>query len=68
MTKNNSTNWARVQPKRYEGKIKQPSNDSVKFIVYNSPKPTTATIPLDKVESKKEEWTKQGIDFKQVSK
>ncbi len=66
MTKNNSTNWARTRSKRYEGEIKQPSSDSIKFIVYNSHNPPTVTVPLDKVESKKEDWRKQGIDFKQI--
>lgn len=68
MTKNNSTNWARIQSKRYEGEIRQQFANTVEFMLFNSSKPYTVGIRADRVESKIEEWNKQGITFKQISK
>lgn len=68
MTKNNSTNWARLQPKRYEGEIKQPFADTVEFRLFNSSKPYKIGIRADRVESKKLEWDKLGIKFEQITK
>ena len=68
MTKNNSTNWARTQPKRYEGEIKQPFADTVEFMVFERSKPSKVGIRADRVEMKKAEWIKLGITFKEIEK
>lgn len=68
MTKNNSTNWARLQPKRYEGEIKQQFADTVEFMVFDRSKPSKVGIRADRVEMKKAEWDKLGITFKQLTK
>jgi len=68
MTKNNSTNWARNQPKRYEGEIRQQYADTIEFTLFNSSKPYKVGIRDDRVESKIAEWVKLGIKFKQISK
>lgn len=65
----NLNNWAVSQSKRYEGEIRQPPKDSVRFILYDgSHKNPIVIIPSDKVESKKSEWNSKGITFKQISK
>jgi hypothetical protein len=66
MTKNNSTNWARLQPKRYEGEIRQQYADTVEFMVFDRSKPSKVGIRADRVAMKKEEWEKQGIKYKQL--
>jgi hypothetical protein len=66
MTKNNSTNWARLQPKRYEGEIRQQYADTVEFMVFDRSKPSKVGIRANRVEMKKEEWEKQGIKYKQL--
>jgi len=68
MTKNNSTNWARIQPKRYEGEIRQQYADTVEFLVFDRSKPSKVGIRSDRVEMKIAEWNKQGINFKQILK
>lgn len=68
MTKNNSTNWARTQPKRYEGEIRQQFADTIEFTLFNSSKPYKIGVRADRVDGKIEEWTKKGIAFKQISK
>lgn len=68
MTKNNSTNWARTQPKRYEGDIRQQYADTVEFMVFDRSKPSKVGIRADRVEMKISEWNKQGITFKQIPK
>lgn len=67
MTKNNSTNWARTQPKRYEGEIRQQYADTVYFWVYNGSEPSRIGIRADRVEMKTKEWLKLGIEFKQIT-
>lgn len=49
MTKNNSTNWARVQPKRYEGEIRQQYADTVEFMIFDRSKPSKVGIRADRV-------------------
>lgn len=66
MTKNNSTNWARVQSKKYEGPIKQQYADTVEFMVFDRSKPSKVGIRADRVAMKIEEWNKLGIKFKQI--
>jgi len=68
MTKNNSTNWARLQPKRYEGDIRQQFADTVEFMVFDRSKPSKVGIRADRVEMKIAEWNKLGIKFKQIQK
>lgn len=68
MTKNNSTNWARTQPKRYEGEIRQQYADTVEFLVFDRSKPSKVGIRADRVEMKIAEWNSKGITFKQISK
>lgn len=68
MTKNNSTNWARLQPKRYEGEIKQPFADTVEFMVFDRSKPSKVGIRADRVPNKIAEWNRLGITFKQLTK
>lgn len=66
--KNNSTNWARLQPKRYEGDIRQQFADTVEFMVFDRSKPSKVGIRADRVEMKKAEWSSKGITFKEIEK
>ena len=68
MIKNNSTNWARTQSKRYEGKIRQQYAETVEFMVFDRSKPSKVGIRADRVEMKIAEWNKLGIKFKQLPK
>lgn len=68
MTKNNSTNWARLHPKRYEGEIRQQYADTVEFMVFDRSKPSKVGIRSDRVDMKIAEWVRLGIKFKQISK
>ena len=68
MTKNNSTNWARIQPKRYEGEIRQKYADTVEFMVFDRSKPSKVGIRADRVPMKIAEWNSKGIKFKQIQK
>jgi len=65
MTKNNSTNWARTQSKKYEGEIRTNFADTVWFTVYDRSKPSRVGIRADRVAMKVEEWNRLGINFKQ---
>lgn len=66
MTKNNSTNWARIQSKKYEGPIRQQYADTVEFMVFDRSKPSKVGIRADRVAMKITEWEKQGIKFKKM--
>ena len=59
---NNDFSWKPKNPIRVE------LEPCVRFIVYNSIKPTTVFVPINKVDAKKEYWDNNNITYKQLDK